>query len=479
MKYERIINDGLLTRIDALLKALRSHSDSDENPDELIFQSLIESAGDPTEDQPPPPPEGVHEKVQEQPTYSKMMAALVDQVKKEIDESKPSNRYEGYIKGVKGHQSKVLGLQQELLEKLAELERIEKSKITSESIHTGFDSSQVSKSKSPPTAASPPKKSKSISKSPPQNATVELLNPSKRGSLPHSDSYQDSGADADIEDGGPSLHQSGSDSDNEDGAADPDEAQPTELGKAFAKLPANDYRASMQYISEHPAVLAERETDGLLVHAFDAELEGNSDLARRSVHQALLLQYCRALGRDGVALFFKRITTPGHQARKLFLDDVNNTYDRLRTRAAQMISERSAAGGAAGAGEVEQIQLHAVNPGQTISITVPKLVSEGGDEGARALFDAFPPGLQRALESGKLDEVNKVLGRMSVSEAEEVVEQLDRGGMLNLEQGIIDATTDEGRAAMEEIERTGKMPGHEGEEGAAPGSGLAVVEEMD
>ena len=43
---------------------------------------------------------------------------------------------------------------------------------------------------------------------------------------------------------------------------------------------------------------------------------------------------------------------------------------------------------------------------------------------ARELFDAFPPGLQRALESGSLDEVNKVLGKMSVEEAEEIVGQL-------------------------------------------------------
>lgn len=42
----------------------------------------------------------------------------------------------------------------------------------------------------------------------------------------------------------------------------------------------------------------------------------------------------------------------------------------------------------------------------------------------RSIFESFPPGLQRALESGSLDEVNKVLAKMSVEEAEEVVEQL-------------------------------------------------------
>lgn len=97
---------------------------------------------------------------------------------------------------------------------------------------------------------------------------------------------------------------------------------------------------------------------------------------------------------------------------------------------------------------------------------MPQLVDESNPESlsddnkiARAVFDTFPPGLQRALESGKLDEVNKVLAKMSVDEAEQVVEQLGNGGMLSLEEGVIDATTEEGQAKVKEIEKTGRMPG--------------------
>jgi cell division cycle protein 37 len=143
LKYERIINDGLLLRIDRLLTALKSHKASTQSADELVFQALIESAGDPTDDRPPPPPQGVHQNIQEQPTYSKMMASLVDQVKKEVDESKDGDRYEGYISGIGGHRSKVEGLQKELEIKLAELEKEESRHITSDDIHTGFDYSNV------------------------------------------------------------------------------------------------------------------------------------------------------------------------------------------------------------------------------------------------------------------------------------------------------------------------------------------------
>ena len=52
--------------------------------------------------------------------------------------------------------------------------------------------------------------------------------------------------------------------------------------------------------------------------------------------------------------------------------------------------------------------------------------------------------------------MNKVLGKMSVDEAEQVVEQLGNGGMLSLEEGVIDATTEEGQRAVEEYERQNK-----------------------
>ncbi len=119
-----------------------------------------------------------------------------------------------------------------------------------------------------------------------------MLNPGavKKDSLAEKDGGASSGAEADIEDETP-----------EEG-----DIQPTALGKEFAKIKPGDYRAYLQFIREHPAVLAERETDGLLVEAFNSQMDGKEKYARQCVHQALLLQYCRQLGPDGVGLFFKR-----------------------------------------------------------------------------------------------------------------------------------------------------------------------------
>lgn len=440
-KYERIINDGFLNRIEGLLKALESHKSEAESrsADEIIFQSLMESA-DPDNDQPPARPEGVHMDEKELPSYSKMIATLIDQVKVTVAEKKvaDSDKLLAYIEEVKQHKAKVDDLQRQLNEKLKELELTDSKKITSEGIHTGFDSSSVNKSKPPP----PPSTVKPSGAKP--KAAVEVLNPKaleKTTSL-------DSGADADVDEPTPPV--GGDSSDDEDHHA-------TEIGKKFARIKMGDYRACVNFIGEHPEVIAERETDGLLIMAFDAELAGKSSVAQQCVHQALLLQYCRTLGRDGVGLFFKRITTPGHQAQKVFTDDVKDTYLRINKRAKEILKEREKEEEAGG---VEQIQLHAVEPGTEIKIFVPpKELLQSADEEerrSREIFEAFPPGLQRALESASLDEVNKVLGKMSVDEAEEVVGQLSEGGMLSLGEQIIDTTTAEGQAELKRLEEEEK-----------------------
>ncbi|KAB8239473.1 Hsp90 co-chaperone CDC37 [Aspergillus alliaceus] len=420
LKYERIINDGLLSRIDQLLKSLQQHEGSSKNPEELVFQFLMESASNPSEDQPPAPPAGIHTQEKEQPKYSQMMSSLVDQVKKEMGDLSPENLLKEYIKGVQEHQDKVQGLQKELFTRLAELEKEESRKITSDQLHTGFDTSFVTKSDDKGKGAET-KKAES----------VELLNPTAAS--------------------GSSSQKAPADDDEEE---DPENIKASDLAKRFAKINRNDYRALLQFITEHQAIVAEKETDGLLVEAFNSQMEGKEEYARQCVHHGLLLQYCRSLGRDGISLFFKRITTKDHQASTLFRNDVNETYNKIKTRAAELTKDSSASNDPAG---VEQIQLHAVDPNTKITINIPAAESSEPIEiEARKIFESFSKDLQKALSSESLDEVNKVLGKMSVEEAEDVVEKLGESGMLSLEEGIVDATTEEGRKKLEEIEAESK-----------------------
>ena len=286
LKYSRTVNDGLLERIDALLAAFREHAAQADGakPDEFVMKAMLDTALPPSEDNPPQPPEGLSFK-EEQPKYSELMAALVDQVKEKVGHES-EDWYSKYTTGIQGHRNKVQNLQMELLARLAELEKEESKKITSDSMHTGFNTSSVSKEKEKPKETPRPKG---------KVESVEVLNPAaaKKAHLEGVDSSgQTSGADADV--------------DEPIGAENDEEFEPTELGKEFARIELGKYQECLRFIGQHPEILAEKETDGLLMEAFNAQLEGNGAYAKRCVHQGLLVQYCRSLGRDGVGLFFKR-----------------------------------------------------------------------------------------------------------------------------------------------------------------------------
>lgn len=315
LKYERVINDGLLLRIDRLLSSLKDSEGSSSSPDESIFKTIMEFASNQTDDQAPSPPEGVYTNEPEQPKFSQMMSSLVDQVKKELDEKKPDNLFKGYIQGVEGHKTKVQSLQSELLTKLAQLEKEEGSKITSDQLHEGFNTSHVAK------AAEQAKGSGSS-----KQTDVELLNPgaSNKASTETADDGDDD---------------------------DPANVEVSELAKQFVGLKVTEstkYKKYHDFIASHPEIVKEKETDGLLVEAFNAQIEfikakpeleaikselksmksqpGSKELeetyknlekrrdeieakekyARTCVHNGLLLQYCRSLGPDGIQLFFSR-----------------------------------------------------------------------------------------------------------------------------------------------------------------------------
>lgn len=276
LKFEQTVNDGLLSGIEKLLDALRENPNPPRFPEEPMFQVLMNISSDPEKNHPKPPP-GVYTHVKEHPQYSQMLSIIIDEVKKEMGDDIPDDIIQFYTKGIQGHKDKVQDLQKKLLERLAELEKEEGSKITSENLHTGFDTSHVAK---------PSEKEKASSAG--KSDSVELLNP---------------GA------GNKDVSSSGNDADDDD---DPADAKTSDLAKRFAKIRQSDYQAQLQFIGEHPEIVAEKETDGLLIEAFNSQMEGKDDYARQCVHHGLLLQYCRSLGRDGVSLFFKRFVLTFH-----------------------------------------------------------------------------------------------------------------------------------------------------------------------
>jgi len=156
--------------------------------------------------------------------------------------------------------------------------------------------------------------------------------------------------------------------------------------------------------------------------------------------------------------------TGDKRAEKVFLDDLESTYAHLVKRV-QVSFEESQSG-------QEQIQLVPENPNQSITFNVPsgpppeEIVLEGpGTEGMNLnevrkalqfrwdVFQGFPEEMQQALEGGTLEEVNRVLGEMDVSVAEQVVQNLDLAGILSFAEGGIRDETGKGKGEdPEEVE---------------------------
>jgi cell division cycle protein 37 len=76
--------------------------------------------------------------------------------------------------------------------------------------------------------------------------------------------------------------------------------------RQFSQIPVGDFQKSYSFIQKDSSVLTETTHDSLLGEAFEAERKGDKAHAKRCVHQALLVNYCRKLGRDGVGLFFQK-----------------------------------------------------------------------------------------------------------------------------------------------------------------------------
>ena len=99
---------------------------------------------------------------------------------------------------------------------------------------------------------------------------------------------------------------SGAEADSEDSEEMPneDDITPTEIGKKFGEINLVDLKKSMQFIEDFPYVVSDKNQDGLMVQAFNAQMEGKESLAKQYIHQALLLQYVKQVGRNGVKTFF-------------------------------------------------------------------------------------------------------------------------------------------------------------------------------
>ncbi|CAE6405065.1 unnamed protein product [Rhizoctonia solani] len=376
-----------------------------------------------------------------QPTYDMMLHELMLQVWNGVKEGgatpEDPNLTDKLVAGLrdaleKQHQDDLQS------QKDLEAEINERNKhITSDDLRDGFNSTKVSHKASPdPTVmAKPlvPKKEKV--------ETIEVLNPK--------------GKEKEVE-----SQLATATTGNDDGGDDDNDMEPlpelTPLQAKFASLPLGSFEQAFQFIQDNHEIFSLGATDAFLLAGFRAQMKGESKYAKQCVNRSLMLQYCEKLGRDGVSLFFKRMLSdnpigadgkhlaPNAMPRAIFEKDVNDTYEMICTRAEKAKEEDAEAGAR------ETIQLVCENPDTDVQFNVPDgpppetITLEG--EGTEHLdpvqvrealmrrwemFEAFKPEMQSALRNHSLDEVNAVLEKMDLAEAEGMVQLLDASGILS------------------------------------------------
>ncbi|GAA5835884.1 hypothetical protein JCM3766R1_005878 [Sporobolomyces carnicolor] len=373
----------------------------------------------------------------EQPSEDHMIVSLLSQVVKAVKEEEEKTgktgdeqgRTDRIVKTLEWHKSRLLQRQEEIKKEKVDIAAEQKKWITSEDIHDGWDSKTIVSStpsaQPKPSAPAPATKKAKETK-------IETIN---------SPGVQASKA-----------------ADQSDGSSS-DEELPTLTASAiaFSKIPPFDWDATRAAISADPSLLSEETGDALMVEAFNIGMKGTKAGEKRVqelTEKALLGQYCRQLGRDGVALFFQRMTGQNPQALRMFLEDVAKTSSRIIERSKVVAAEQKASkaqSAESGAEGVEQIQLVPASENQVITFEVPdgpppenlEITGEGSEDldpemvkqflqKRWDIFESFPKNLKKALSEKSLEKVNKVLGKMSVEDAEEVVGQLQEAGILSV-----------------------------------------------
>ncbi|KAI8374382.1 uncharacterized protein BYT42DRAFT_576167 [Radiomyces spectabilis] len=335
-------------------------------------------------------------------TLEEVFSKMVDQIKEGLERSSPEQVKTVLLERLEQTRQ---ATQKTVDEGAKELERLKKEaskKWTSENMfHETHNRTIINKSEN-----SEP--SKPAAKGKQKEKVVETLNP---GVQMKDLSLEDAGADADV-------------------GSDDDEAPPDTDPRAIEFSKLRGFEPSFKYISQHKDIVNEKTADAILLEAFNAELGGNSEYAKNCVLQARTLEYCLKLGRDGVSLFFTRMHDTNGQARRMLFTDVEDTYKLLKSRCKVLQEEQAQQG-------EETIQLQPMNEGSQLTVRIPDPSNEE-EKGVFEVYQALPEKFRKALETGDIEEINKVLATMAVPDAEQVVQVCSEYGFLDVDGQVLD-----------------------------------------
>ncbi|KAJ1917629.1 hsp90 co-chaperone Cdc37 [Mycoemilia scoparia] len=347
------------------------------------------------------------------PTFDDMIASLFQQIRAEIEkegvvwDTSDKKVHGKFFEGLESHIKRMGDVISQAQKDLDEVLKEEAKHISvDELVHEGFNHTIISNK-------STNKEGQSVEKS--KTHSVELLNPQRPV---HGDEKQ---GEVDSTKAQPTEQTPYSDY-NQDDYEYPELAKDSQK---FAELKTME--ATKDYMRDHPSIVSEQKSDQILAAAFDLQLKGKTKKAKQYVRQSLIISYVHAMGPGGPRLFFERVAVEGSKAHNMFTKDVEDRYKHIVTRCEYLAKENE------NDQDAEVIQLEGSHPSEYQGWNIPDENNPDSSEDFAerlAKFKALPEDLQKALQVGTLDAVNKVLAEMSPTDAEKVLNECSDAGFL-------------------------------------------------
>ncbi|KAI3637450.1 hypothetical protein MIR68_004099 [Amoeboaphelidium protococcarum] len=274
--------------------------------------------------------------------------------------------------------------QKELLEKIATEEKEQNKKLTSENIgHEGFSKTIINTKPDPKE-----QKAKAGKQSQKQ---IEVLNPDHAQKAIQKSSVQNqsgggaAGGDADVD-----LRELSQDED--------------QMMLDFVKC--KDFTESFHFIQQHPEIVQKEFSDHIMARAFKCQMDGKSQEAKRCVKWSLALNYALQMGRDGVGLFYKRMTGEAKEPLALFEQDLESTYNHVKERSKILKAKQNSK-------DLDEDNSN-LTPEQAV------------------VFKTFPKHFQDAMYSGDMNKINESFGKMTEEESARVMADCQKTGLISV-----------------------------------------------
>ncbi|EJS42336.1 cdc37p [Saccharomyces arboricola H-6] len=336
-------------------------------------------------------------------TYNEMVEDLFEQLSKDLTKEGKDSRNPFLLRAaILKHRAKIDSVTVDAKKKLNELFKEKNAHISSDDIHTGFDSSFMNKRDNEANQL------EATSSPAPESAPdAAILDKLAKSSAPQTFiEFKD---------------------------------DPMKLAKEteeFGKIPVNEYSKSQKFLLEHLPIISEQQKDALMMKAFEYQLHGDDRMTLQVIHQSELMAYIKEIYdlkkipflnpmelSNVINMFFEKVIFNKNKpiGKESFLKSVQEKFLHVQKRSKILQQEEMDESNAEG---VETIQLKSLDDSTELEVNLPDFNSKDPEELEKinVFKTLIPEKMQEAIMTKNLNNINKVFEDIPIEEAEKILE---------------------------------------------------------